>query len=607
MGLSTALGAALSGLKTTQRGLDLVSANIANSQTIGYTRKSLTVEPVVSGSYTTGVQVSDVRRELDLYLQKQLRIETGGAAYASQRASSLNSLQRIFGTPGGALSLDTAVNAFSSALDALATSPEDQSAQAKVIAQAQALAQSLNSASRDVQSLRSDADGKIGDGVATANEALKQIETLTDQIRAANARGESTSDLEDLRDAQIDTLSALMDVRVDDLGGGGVRIKTGAGLTLFDESGRATLSFNRSGTISPDMTRESGELSGISVTRPSGQTVDLLAAGQLRSGSLKALAELRDETLPQAQDQLDEIAANLAEALGSNIVKGEAITGGVDLTTQNASPGDRLSVTYTSGGVTRSVTIVNVTDSSQLPLDDGLTSDPNDTVIGIDFSSPTAAADLDAALQAKGVAIDVASSAKGFSFTSSDASLTVTGGSSRITATDLTGGGLALPVFTDAGAPYSGSLDGGSQRTGFAGRITVNPDLVSDPAKLTAYAGDTGASDAARPEFLRDALKADRSFALDSGLGGASRPFTGSIAEFTQGVISMQASASASASRVAEGQSLVVSTLTDKFSEASGVDVDQEMGNLIQLQTAYGANARVVTAVKEMMDLLLRI
>ncbi len=607
MGLSTALGAALSGLKTTQRGLDLVSVNIANSQTVGYTRKGLSVQPIVSGGQATGVQVSDVRRELDLYLQKQLRIETGGAAYASQRAATLNSLQKVFGTPGGAASLDTAVNDLSSALDTLATSPDDQSARAKVVAQAQALAQSLNGASREVQSLRSDADNRIGDGVSAANGALEQIQTLTDKIRSASARGESTGDLEDLRDAQIDTLSALMDVRVDDLGNGGVRIKTGAGLTLFDESGRATLSFSRAGSISPDMTREGGELSGITVTRPSGQSVDLLSAGQLRSGSLKALAELRDETLPQAQNQLDEIAANLAQALGTNVVKGDTITGGVDLTTQNASPGDRLSVTYTSGGVTRSVTIVNVTDPSQLPLDDGLTSDPNDTVIGIDFNSPTAAADLDAALAAKGVAIDVASSAQGFAFTSGDASLTITDGASRITATELTGDGLALPVFTDAGAPYSGSLDGGSQRTGFAGRITVNPDLVADPAKLTAYAADTATGDAARPEFLRDALKADRSFALDSGLGGASTPFTGSISKFTQGIISQQASASASASRVSEGQSLVVSTLTDKFSEASGVDVDQEMGNLIQLQTAYGANARVVTAVKEMMDLLLRI
>ena len=606
MGLSSALSAALSGLQTTQRGLNLVATNVANSQTVGYTRKTLVTEQTVTGGLTSGVQVSDVRRELDLYLQKQLRMETSGAAYASQRADTLDSLQTIFGTPGGALSLDTAANNFSSALDALATSPDDASARANVITQAQLLAQSLNNASNDVQSLRSDVDGKMSDGVETANEALKSIESLTKQIREADARGLPTADLEDQRDTAIDALSGLMDLRVEDLGGGSIRIKTGAGVTLFDDAGAATLGFAAAGNVSAGMSYAEGSLSGITVTRPSGQSVDLLQSGQLRSGSLKALAELRDTTLPQAQAQLDEMAANLAQALGTNSVAGAAIDGGVDLSTDGALSGDRLSISYTSGGVTRSVTIVNVGDASKLPLGDDVTSDPSDVVVGVDFDSPTAAADIAAALEAKGVAIDVSASADGFAFVSGDPAVAVTGGKSLITATSLAGDGFALPLFTDGGQPYSGSLDGSGQRAGFAGRITVNAELVADSAKLTAYASDTAAGDAARPKFLRDALKADRSFALDTGLGATSKPFTGSIGEFAQSIISMQARQSASASRIADGQAMVVSSLTDKFSESSGVDVDQEMSNLIQLQTAYGANARVVTAVKEMMDLLMR-
>ncbi|WP_026362758.1 flagellar hook-associated protein FlgK [Methylopila sp. M107] len=606
MGLSGALSAALSGLKTTQRGLDLVSTNVANAQTVGYTRKSLVAEQTVTGGVTSGVKVSDVRRELDLYLQRQLRTESAGSAYASQRATTLDRLQSIFGTPGGALSLDTAVNGFSSALDALATSPDDGSARASVLSNAQALAQALNAASRDVQDLRSDVDGQIGDGVEAANEALGQVETLTAQIRQSAARGQPTGDLEDLRDAAIDTVSALMDVRVEDLGGGSIRIKTGGGLTLFDETGASTLGFEAAGTVTASMSYEDGTLGGLTLTRPSGQSVDLFESGRLRSGAFKALAELRDTTLPQAQAQLDEVAANLAQALGTNVTDGTAITGGVSLSTEGALSGDRLSVAYTAGGAARSVTIVNIGDPSKLPLKDDLTADPNDVVIGVDFASPTAAADLDAALGAKGIAIDVAASADGFAFTAGAAGTVVTGGQSRITATSLSGDGLALPLFTDADGAYSSSIDGAGQRAGFAGRISVNPDLLADPAKLTAYATGTASGDPARPAFLRDALKADRSFALDSGLGASSRPFTGSIAEFAQGIISKQASASASASRVADGQAMVVSTLTDKYSDATGVDVDQEMSNLIQLQTAYGANARVVTAVKEMMDMLLR-
>ena len=43
-----------------------------------------------------------------------------------------------------------------------------------------------------------------------------------------------------------------------------------------------------------------------------------------------------------------------------------------------------------------------------------------------------------------------------------------------------------------------------------------------------------------------------------------------------------------------------------RVADSSGVNVDQEMANLISLQTAYGANARVMSVVQEMIDTLLK-
>jgi flagellar hook-associated protein 1 FlgK len=51
----------------------------------------------------------------------------------------------------------------------------------------------------------------------------------------------------------------------------------------------------------------------------------------------------------------------------------------------------------------------------------------------------------------------------------------------------------------------------------------------------------------------------------------------------------------------------VVKALQQRMSDASGVNIDQEMANLISLQTAYGANARVMTAVRDMIDALMKI
>ncbi|MFD1331955.1 flagellar hook-associated protein FlgK [Methylopila musalis] len=605
MSLTSALGSALSGLKANQAGLDVVAGNVANASTPGYVRKSTSPVASVAGGATTGVRTTEVKREIDLQLQKQLRTETAGASYASTRAAFLEQLQSLFGTPGAESSLDAQVSDLSTAIDALAASPDDQSARAGVLQQAGLLAQQLNAATTDVQALRASADQGLKDGVDAANEALTSIETITRAIVQAQARGGSTADLEDQRDMAVNTLSGLMDVKVESLAGGDIRIKTQGGLTLYD-NGASTLSVTGGGApvtagsaYASDPSRST--LGTVTLTSPSGYATDLLANNALRSGELKAYAELRDETLPQAQTQLDELASQLALAFGATTTTGEAVTGGVALDVAGAQPGDRMTLAYTSGGVAGAATIVNVTDPSRLPLSGGL--------IGVDFSSPTAAADIEAALQAAGAAVTVTATDDGFAFTSGAADVTVTGATSRVTATGLSDGSVALPLFVDGagGAIYSESLDGGAQRTGFAGRITVNPDLIADPSALVKTSADAAAGDQTRVDFLKDALSGDRTFSGDAGLRGSSAPFTGTLSEFAQGIISTQASASASATRVADGQSLVVSSLEDRFSAASGVDVDEEMTKLIQYQTAYSANARVMTTVNDMLKQLLNI
>jgi flagellar hook-associated protein 1 FlgK len=68
----------------------------------------------------------------------------------------------------------------------------------------------------------------------------------------------------------------------------------------------------------------------------------------------------------------------------------------------------------------------------------------------------------------------------------------------------------------------------------------------------------------------------------------------------------MQGEAASNASNLAQGQDVVVNALQQRLNDASGVNIDQEMAHLISLQTAYGANARVMTAVRDMIDSLLK-
>ena len=81
MGLMMALNAAVSGLRTTQDSIDLVSQNVANANTAGYTRRTSQPIQQVAGERTVGVRSGEIERVLDVLVQKQLRLETAGSAY----------------------------------------------------------------------------------------------------------------------------------------------------------------------------------------------------------------------------------------------------------------------------------------------------------------------------------------------------------------------------------------------------------------------------------------------------------------------------------------------------------------------------------------------
>ena len=58
-------------------------------------------------------------------------------------------------------------------------------------------------------------------------------------------------------------------------------------------------------------------------------------------------------------------------------------------------------------------------------------------------------------------------------------------------------------------------------------------------------------------------------------------------------MISQQGEAAATAQSLQQGQEIVVNSLQQRFADQSNVNIDEEMANLLKLQTAYAANARV--------------
>src|SRR3984957_10622430 len=182
MGLSSALATAMSGLRANQAALAITSSNIANAQTPGYVTQTPNQSEVATDGFGSSVQVAGVNRELDTFVQNQLRTETSGAGYADQTANILGQLQDVYGTPGGTGTLETAFNNFTTAIQGLSTSSGGQSTQVTALSAAQALAQQLNSTTQGIQALRSNVEQDIGTSVTTANTDMTQIAAINSQL-----------------------------------------------------------------------------------------------------------------------------------------------------------------------------------------------------------------------------------------------------------------------------------------------------------------------------------------------------------------------------------------------------------------------------------------
>ena len=292
-------------------------------------------------------------------------------------------------TPGLNTSLDLTFNNFTSAIQALSTSPTSYAAQSGAVSAAQTLAQQLNNATAGIQSLRTQADQGIANDVQQANNAMQQIANINQQLASGGQDDSTTVTLEDQRDQYISQLANLMDIRVTHGSNNQITIATSTGAQLVGTKA-STLSFNQTGSISPtqqwnaDPTKSG--LGTITLTDPSGGKTDLVATGGIQSGEIAGYLSMRDNVLVQAQSQIDQIAAQMSSALSDTTAVGTAASSGsqtgFDVNIAAFLNGNRISLpTLTWPNVQHNVTIIRVDDPAALPLSNSATAEPNDTVM----------------------------------------------------------------------------------------------------------------------------------------------------------------------------------------------------------------------------------
>ena len=615
MGLSVTLSNALSGMRVGQNALDTLSNNVANAGTPGYHRRSVSVIDSV-GVNSTYAREGQLTRTFNQSLQQHYTRATAESGFSSVKASFLDRVQTLFGKPGTTGSIDSAYNGFESALAAAATSPDSYANRADLVQKAQALAGTLNRMSSDIQSLRQETEARLSNSVDTINNQLQSLEKVNLRLADQGIDPGSRATLMDQRDRLVESLSQQMDLRVSYRNDGTVSLMTRSGVGILDVKA-SVFQYESAGALSASSRFSPDDaVSGVgklTIMTPAGLEIDLVKQNVLSSGELAGLIQLRDQSLVQAQDQLDEIASSLAKAMSTNVTAGTQVTSGasngyeVDLA--DVRNGNEFTFKYLQGGAEKTVRVMRVDDTSKLPLD---YVDANGArVIGLDFSGGTAS--VAAQLQSKlGTSFSV-SNPSGTTLRAMDDGVAGTTDmlslSTRTTASGVQNGTLGFSLFVDTNnADFTDSLDGVGQKLGFAGRISVNQAVVNDNKLLVQYTGTTPLGDQDRLNQIVSNLDGMR-FAGAQGASGTTASFRlgGTVADIISQTINFQGNAAAAAISDRDTQEMTLDALTQRLDSEYGVDVDEEMARLMELQNAFAANARVMSVVQELMDALMQL
>jgi flagellar hook-associated protein 1 FlgK len=214
--------------------MQIVSSNVANATTEGYTRKTAAPQTLVVNGVGSGVQLAEIERTVDQNLLRQLREQLARVGNLQALNGFHNRIQDSFGSPGNNSDISHMIGRLSASIESLTASPDMAAGKFEVVADAQTLVDRLNTLTAEIQSMRRDADAGISESITIINQRLTSINKLNDQIGDAMALGQTTAELEDARDLALAQLSELIGIRTYTRANGHVVVLSTAGRPLVD-------------------------------------------------------------------------------------------------------------------------------------------------------------------------------------------------------------------------------------------------------------------------------------------------------------------------------------------------------------------------------------
>ncbi|HWG71027.1 MAG TPA: hypothetical protein VN692_16550, partial [Steroidobacteraceae bacterium] len=264
MSLEGALSIASGGLANINRQLALVSQNVANAGTPNYAAEISGQHSLTADGQGLGVVSDPATRIIDKGLQDQIIQQNATVAGLQTTQTALQAIDAVQGTPGQGNDLASLLGKVQDQFSTLLTDPSNQTQQSAVVSAATNLAQGINTLSDAYTAQRQAAQNDVSDAVDTLNATLATIGTLSNRIVAQRAGGQSTADLENQRDAAVQTLSQLVSIKTLEQPNGDLMVVTTAGLALptHAQSGQIRIA---DATMQPQASYPGGGVPGITL------------------------------------------------------------------------------------------------------------------------------------------------------------------------------------------------------------------------------------------------------------------------------------------------------------------------------------------------------
>jgi flagellar hook-associated protein 1 FlgK len=612
-----ALGIGYSGLNAAQIGIDTTGHNIANAETLGYTRQRVVTseaQPVsiTPGQRGNGVQVTEITRVFDAFVYGRYTQGAQNKEYSDTMKKNLQELSSYFPDIDNVGIKEDLKNYFD-AWQSLSSNPDNTAVKVALAQTAQTLSNHIQQTRTQISTLQNSMDDQIKIAIEEVNRIGEQIAGLNKAIGLAESDGVSNAnDLRDQRSLLEMSLGKLVgaDVFADRINsnmsvdsniaieGGNYTVQVG-GFNIVDGA-----SFH---PIGIDDSKNSGQFNDIYYERQDG--VRFSIADRIKGGKVGALIELRgslinengtfdDGFLQETMDSMDVFAKGLIESTNNlyaqsatkSMTSNELDFGDNEpllSTDANFQAGTFDVVAYDIDGKVvgrRSITINSgtVMDNATSVMSDGVT--PNSVVEQLqaqkdDNSDNNGLNDLDDILNVS------------FATPSNVFSIGLKGQYSSL--------GYTFAI-EDKGTNFAGVTGVSRFFDGSDGsNITLSSPLQVDPAKISAHkspvAGDNQtALDMVQLQFSQIDFK--ESYRKTS---------TDTIYGFYDDIVTRVGTRTNSAITTNMSVTAQFNAIQQEYDSISKVSIDEEMANLIRYQTSYGAAAKVITTIDQMMTTLL--